>query len=266
MAGEAECQFNTNVWLRGRLVGVNGDFSGTFSALNVDVAGALNIRNGAVSAYTSYSATAYPSLQKGMMKTLEFTVQQQPFNSIIDITIPMTCEVYYYRCEFPAKIRWYRNNVLVKEDDINDLYTRGLGGNQYNHRISFASVRLIDFDVPADAVVTYRVEIIDYYLYARGMGTIPLPGNPGGYSGYYTYNGDGFTSDAAYWNNLRNPSYPDTQYWYGEQGSGGVGAGYAINSNHIVETSTNKFSTQAMIKPNIRLYFKGKALIGIRKR
>ncbi|QOC57886.1 hypothetical protein phiK7B1_031 [Pseudomonas phage phiK7B1] len=215
MAGEAECQFNTNCWIRGRMVGMTGDFSGTFSAQVVDVASAVNIRNGAVSTYTQLTITAPNPARKQSLKTMQFTVQQQPYDAFIDITLPITILYEMYNGEYNPRIRWSRNGVVIREDSLNDFR----GGMQF-----FNSVRLLDFDVPANTVVNYKVELIDYYT--QGLGYI---------NGVPTL----------------------------ETGSGGPGTGTMIGT-YVPEG--NNGSLVLKHNPYIMLWFKGKALIGIRKR
>jgi hypothetical protein len=212
MAGLAECQFNTNCWIRGRMVAMTGDFSGTFSAEIVEVANAVNIRNGAVSTYTQISRTA-PTARKESLKTMEFVVTQQPYDAVIDITIPITMRHEYYDGQYSPRIRWSRNGIVIREDYLND-YGRAM--------IFFNSIRLLDFNVPANTTVTYKVELIDYYKY--------LVSNDG--------NGNLVI----------------------EYGSGGVSP-YFVGERYY-----HDYKIYEYINPYFMMWFKGKALIGIRKR
>lgn len=213
MAGLAECQFNTNCWVRGRMVGMTGTFSGTFSAELVEVASAVNIRNGAVSTYTQVSRTPPNPARKESLKTMEFTVTQQPYPAVIDITLPITMRHEYYDGQYAPRVRWSRNGVVIREDYLND-YGRAM--------IFFNSVRLLDFDVPANTTVTYKVELIDYYKYLvanDGNGNLVIEYGSGGVSPYFV--------GERYYDN-----YKVYEYW----------------------------------NPYFMMWFKGKALIGIRKR
>ena len=150
MAGEAECQFNTNCWIRGRMVAMTGTFSGTFTADEVDVIENINIRNGAVSSYIQYSRKKEPGETE--IEVLEWTIPAQPYGSVIDITIPTTVRLLAgsYTIFVPPTLTIYRNGVMVVQEKINYL----------SGDISlFASIRYLDFDVPRDTSVTYRVEI-----------------------------------------------------------------------------------------------------------
>lgn len=212
MAGLAECQFNTNCWIRGRMVAMTGDFSGTFSAEIVEVASAINIRNGAVSTYLQVSRPRPDPLRAQSLKTMEFTITQQPYPAVIDITMPITMRYEYYDGQYDPRIRWSRNGVVIREDSVRD--TSGRAG------IFFNSVRLLDFDVPANTTVVYKVELIDYYkAHVNGDGTI-------------------------------------------EYGSGGVSE-YFIGEQYF-DSSSYKYKYYE--NPYYQMWFKGKALIGIRKR
>uniref|UniRef100_A0AAU6W1N9 Tail fiber protein n=1 Tax=Pseudomonas phage Nican01 TaxID=3138540 RepID=A0AAU6W1N9_9CAUD len=215
MAGEAECQFNTNCWIRGRMVGMTGDFSGTFSAQIVDVASAVNIRNGAVSTYTQLTQTPPNPDRKQSLKVMEFAVQQQPYDAFIDITLPISILYEMYEGEFNPRIRWSRNGVVIREDSLNDMQ----GAMQF-----FNSVRLLDFDVPANTLVTYKVELIDYYSVLLRY----VNGQP-----------------------------------QSETGLGGPGTGTFVGT-YVPEGNNH----QMVLKhnPYFMMWFKGKALIGIRKR
>lgn len=150
MAGEAECQFNTNCWIRGRMVAMTGTFSGTFTADQVDVIENINIRNGAVSSYIQYSRKKEPG--ETAIQHLEWTIPAQPFGSVIDITIPTTVRLLAgsYVTFVPPVVSVYRNGILVARHKVN--YLSG-------DLSLFASIRYLDFDVPRDTAVTYRVEV-----------------------------------------------------------------------------------------------------------
>lgn len=150
MAGEAECQFNTNCWIRGRMVAMTGSFSGTFRADEVDVIENINIRNGAVSSYIQYSRKK--EVGETSILHLEWTVPAQPYGSVIDITIPCTVRLLAgsWTIFTPPTVTIYRNGVIVSQERINYL----VGDISL-----FASIRYLDFDVPRDTAVTYRVEI-----------------------------------------------------------------------------------------------------------
>lgn len=150
MAGEAECQFNTNCWIRGRMVAMTGSFSGTFTADQVDVIESINIRNGAVSSYIQYSRKKEPG--ETQIEYLEWTIPAQPFGTVVDITIPTTVRLLAgsYTIFVPPVVTVYRNGQQIARHKVNHL----------SGDISlFASIRYIDFDAPLDMPVTYRVEI-----------------------------------------------------------------------------------------------------------
>lgn len=160
MAGEAECQFNTNCWIRGRMVAMTGTFTGTFKADEVDVVSSLNIRNGSVSSYIQYSRKRDPATED-KIRNLEWVIDAQPYASVIDITIPihlrMLCSWFQSHSPMTCYVYIYRNDQLVASSNITDYVIEvddfAYGFNQ------MSSIRYIDFDVPENTSVKYKVVV-----------------------------------------------------------------------------------------------------------
>lgn len=160
MAGEAECQFNTNCWIRGRMVGMTGTFTGTFKADEVNVVSSLNIRNGSVSSYIQFSRKRDP-VTEDKIRSLEWVIDAQPYASVIDITVPihlrMLCSWFQSHSPMTVYVKIYRNDQLVASSGITDYVIEfddfAQGFNQ------MSSIRYIDFDVPADTSVKYKVVV-----------------------------------------------------------------------------------------------------------
>lgn len=149
MAGLAECQFNTNCWIRGRMVGMTGTFSGTFKADEVDIISHANIRNGAVTSYLQYSRKKLPD--ETTIRELEWTVPAQPIESVIDITIPCTLRLNGGPPANPNVVVVMRNGVEIARSNV--AVDRG--------QISlFYSIRYMDFTNPVGVACVYKVYII----------------------------------------------------------------------------------------------------------
>ena len=150
MAGEAECQFNTNCWVRGRMVAMTGTFSGTFKADEVDIVDYANIRNGAVSSYTQFSRKKLPG--ETAIMDMEWVVPASPFGTLVTFTIPLGVRISAYGSIVayrPPRITIYKNGAVLWSDDWR-LPTGAL-------LHLFLSLRFIDFDIPRTAPVTYRI-------------------------------------------------------------------------------------------------------------
>lgn len=149
MAGEAECQFNTNCWIRGRMVAMTGTFSGTFSAEEVDIIEFANIRNGAVSSYTQYSRKKYDD--EDAIQDMTWVVAPSPFGTLVNFTIPVTVRINALGTiakYVPARVDIWRNGENIFSEDwrlpLTDISL-------------FMALRFIDFDVPRTDPVTYRI-------------------------------------------------------------------------------------------------------------
>lgn len=153
MAGEAESQFNTNCWIRGRMVAMTGTFSGTFKADEVDIIENANIRNGAVSAYTQFSRKKFTG--ETAIKDMTWVVAASPFGTLVNFTIPLSIRINAQgniTKYTPPVIEIWRNGVSIFRDNWHLPLTK----------INlFMSLRFIDFDVPRTEPVTYRILLTD---------------------------------------------------------------------------------------------------------
>lgn len=154
MAGEAEAQFNTNCWIRGRMVGMTGTFSGTFKAEEVDIIQYANIRNGAVSSYSQFSRKKFPgetAIQD--MTWVVAPVPNAPEGTLVSFTIPVsvriqgTGAIIRFR---PPRVTLWRNGVVI-HDEVWRL--------PLSYDSLFFALRYIDLDVSRTKPVTYRILI-----------------------------------------------------------------------------------------------------------
>lgn len=163
MAGEAECQFNTNCWIRGRMVGMTGTFTGKFKADEVDAVSAINIRNGSVSSYIQYSRKRDPAVES-KIRNLEWSIPAQPYGSEIDITIPIVLDFDSGSFDTPnpmwITVTIWRNGIVVAQSRITDYVVEAADREAGFAQMS--SIRFIDFDVPRDQSVNYRCLVEDY--------------------------------------------------------------------------------------------------------
>ena len=107
--GEIEVN-DANAIMRGHFTAATGSFSGKFSATNIDAVNNINIRDGAVSSYYSFS-------RNGATGKNTFTVPARTNNDLL-------------RVHFPVKI-YHRPQVFVKEVQ-DDGFT--IIGNDQNHQ------------------------------------------------------------------------------------------------------------------------------------
>lgn len=152
-----ECQFNSNCFIRGRMVAMTGWFSGTFKADEIDVLSDVNIRNGAVSVH--YRATI-PKVGTLPRFDAQWVLPAQPIPSVNDIILPLTLQINRdYDLGMYARMRLWRDDVLITttiimDDDIPNAPF-------YSNTYLFMSARFVDFDVPANQNVNYRL-LIDF--------------------------------------------------------------------------------------------------------
>lgn len=161
MAGEAECQFNSNVWLRGRMVGMTGTFTGKFKADSVDAVSAINIRNGSVSSYIQFSRKRDPEVED-KIRELEWTIPAQAYATEIDLTIPVVLDLDSGAFDTPTMwctVTIWRNGQQVATSQI---IGRAYDSDFESGWQQMSSIRYIDFDVPKDNPVVYRVLVQDY--------------------------------------------------------------------------------------------------------
>ncbi|UKL14935.1 hypothetical protein hairong_029 [Pseudomonas phage hairong] len=149
MAGEAEAQFNTNCWIRGRMVGMTGTFSGTFKAEEVDIIDYANIRNGAVSAYSQFSRKKLPG--ETAIQDMTWVVAPSPFGTLVTFTIPLTIRgtgLGTVTKFFPPWVTIWKNGQVIHDE----AWRLQRGDDSW-----FVSLRFVDFDVPRTEPVTYRI-------------------------------------------------------------------------------------------------------------
>jgi hypothetical protein len=153
-------EFNdANAVIRGQMVAATGTFSGEFTADNVDAVQALNVRNGAVSAYYGFGGF-------GGAKDFSFSIPGQPFAQVADVIIPLS--VLSSGAGSYAMVTLYRNGGPVASgqiflDTVYDRQSYGEGVEEvfigYLHMLT--ACRFIDFDVPPSGTITYRIVIQD---------------------------------------------------------------------------------------------------------
>lgn len=148
-----EAQFNTNCWIRGRMVAMTGTFSGTFSTDVADIVSAVNIRNGSVSSYISFSFPA-PGGVRANTKEIEFTIPAQEYGIVTDITIPAVITLGGDPRSFNMWL--YRNGVLIEQTSLvnGSADEDDIGAMRALRNIN--SFRIMDFEVPINEPVTYR--------------------------------------------------------------------------------------------------------------
>lgn len=165
MAGEAECQFNTNCWIRGRMVAMTGTFSGTFSADEVDIIEYANIRNGAVSTYTQFSRKKFEGEEA--IKDMTWVVPPSPYGTLLVFTIPLSLRVQNGSNGDPGTVKaptvtLYRNGQVV----FNEVWPVG-----YQDISLFLAMKIVEFDVPRTDPVTYRILLTDGTINKNGVPT-----------------------------------------------------------------------------------------------
>lgn len=157
--GWAEFNDATAVF-RGRMVGASGTFSGTFSADVIDAVDAINIRDGAVSAYYGFSFAAGS-------REATFTIPAQPHAGVVDIIAPVSvhsCGRAGKNNSNFAKASIYRDGVLVASDGLGlptDSYaTHNEDGSWVlSCMASMMVVRYIDLNPKPGASTQYVVRV-----------------------------------------------------------------------------------------------------------
>jgi len=147
--------------IRGIMAGTNGTFSGTFSTLNLNVVEAINIRDGAVSAYYGFG------FQKGA-PSCSFFIPKQEYTQVADISIPIeTIEVgSAISTSGGSIISLYKNGVLLQSETLlpsAGTYTRTIHDEErtyYNYMAYIQGLRFVDFDVTENS--TYEVQVYNY--------------------------------------------------------------------------------------------------------
>ena len=153
-------EFNdANAVIRGQMVAATGTFSGEFTADNVDAVQALNVRNGAVSAYYGFGGF-------GGAKDFSFSVPGQPFAQVADVIIPLS--VLASGVGSYATVTLYRNggpvaSGLIFLDTQYQVVQYGEGAEEtfMGSLHMLTACRFIDFDVPPSGTITYRIVIQD---------------------------------------------------------------------------------------------------------
>jgi hypothetical protein len=165
MAGEAECQFNTNCWIRGRMVAMTGTFSGTFRAEEVDIVDYANIRNGAVSAYTQFSRKKLEGEEA--IQDMTWVVAPSPFGTLLVFTIPLSLRIQngsngQSGTFIPPTVTLYRNGEKIFTEDWRV---------QFQDISLFLSLKIVEFDVPRTDPVTYRIVMTNGTINKGGVPT-----------------------------------------------------------------------------------------------
>lgn len=143
-AGWAE--FNdANAIIRGRMVAMDGEFSGVFASDNIDAVKGINIRGGAVSTYMSFDF--------GENSTdVSFTVPALGAPYLLDITLPV--RVFQgNRDSGTPTISYYKNGTLIASETFS-----GFLPHSTDVFIYLTCARIID-DYNGQAT-SYRIKVV----------------------------------------------------------------------------------------------------------
>ena len=141
--------------IRGRIAGVDGTFSGSFDAANIDAIESINVRDGAVSAYYNFE---FPNKS---MKAV-FQIPGQKYTQIADIIIPIRMSALgNIEAWQAAKIDLYKNGVLLSHAEVyfNGWTTKSNKREERyttSHRLEYLQVvRFVDFEVIGNATYEF---------------------------------------------------------------------------------------------------------------
>ena len=141
--------------IRGRIAGVDGTFSGSFDAANIDAIESINVRDGAVSAYYNFE---FPNKS---MKAV-FQIPAQKYTQIADIIMPIRMSALGIIEPWQAaKIDLYKNGVLLSHAEVyfNGWTTKSNKREERyttSHRLEYLQVvRFVDFEVIGNATYEF---------------------------------------------------------------------------------------------------------------
>lgn len=132
--------------IRGVLVATDGTFSGKLSANSVEAVSALNIRDGAVSAYYGFSAYG---------TSMSFVVPAQSLVDVIEVSIPVSLSANGTAFSYAVRVIITKNGVVWRDQTFSQY-------SDYSVYSVLMGIKFFDFD-GIDQNVTYGVSLSGSY-------------------------------------------------------------------------------------------------------
>lgn len=132
--------------LRGVLVATDGTFSGKLKADSVEAVSALNIRDGAVSAYYGFSASG---------SALSFVVPAQNLVDVVEVSIPVSLSANGTAFSYSVRVTITKNGTVWRDQTFSQ-------SNDYSVYSVLMGIKFFDFD-GINSNVTYRVTLSGSY-------------------------------------------------------------------------------------------------------